>query len=55
VKDLIDQALAMISDRPKEEVEFMHYVLTMEDDLKYAFLIAYQIAKERNESKQDTD
>ena len=36
MKDLIEQALAMIQDRPKEEIDLMHYVLTMEDDLKVA-------------------
>ena len=51
MKDLIEQALEMIHDRPKEEIELMHYVLTMDDDLKAAFLIAYQMAKDANEEE----
>lgn len=53
MKDLIEQALEMIYDRPAEEIELMHYVLTMDDDLKVAFLVAYQISKESPEHQKD--
>lgn len=53
MKDLIEDALEMIYDRPKEEIELMHYVLTMDDELKAAFLIAYQLWKNPKHDEQD--
>lgn len=51
MKDLIEDALEMIQDRPAAEIELMHYVLTMDDDLKAAFLLAYQIWKNPDEEQ----
>lgn len=53
MKDLIEQALAMIQDRPRDEIELMHATLTMDDELKVAFLVAYQISKESPEWQKD--
>lgn len=39
------EAMQLINERPKEEIEFIYRILTMEEKAKEAFLYAYSIMK----------
>jgi len=45
MKELIEQAMGLIQDLPEEQSKLMYDILRWEDDLKVAFIFAYQLLK----------
>jgi hypothetical protein len=47
MKKLIDDAVQLIADIGEKQASFIHHVLKWDDDMKCAFMLAYQVVNEK--------